>query len=283
MTPANMQFFCGFVRKRSGLVLSEDKNYLIESRLNPIARKLGLNSLDAVAEALRAGRSISLETAVIEAMTTNESSFFRDRAPFERLKGSILPKLMAARSESRRLNIWCAATSTGQEPYSLAIMFKELEAQLKGWKIDILATDISSAVLEKAKAGLSTQFGVQRGLPIQVLVKHFTQEGERWRIDPSLRAMVRFRQYNLLEDFSSLGTFDIIFCRNVLIYFDRELKSNILDRLPKVMAQDCALFLGAAETLIGLTDGFRLVPGERAIYEPSESDQHDMIQRKATG
>lgn len=267
MTPANFQYLAAFLKKRSGLIIADDKTYLVESRLNPIARRLGHASLDAMAEVLKAGKSPALEAAVVEAMTTNESSFFRDKTPFERLKSSVLPRLMAARADTKRLSIWCAACATGQEPYSIAILLKEMEAQLRGWRIDILGTDISSAVLEKAKAGLYTQFEVQRGLPIQRLVRYFTQEGESWRLDASIRAMVQYRVFNLLDEFSALGTFDIVFCRNVLIYFDRDTKANVLNRLSKVLSGDGCLALGAAETLVGLSDALRPVNGERGFYE----------------
>ena len=268
MTPTNYQFLGDFLKKRSGLVLSADKTYLVESRLNPIARRLGFAGLDALVEALRGGRNASLEATVTEAMTTNESSFFRDKTPFERLKSTILPNLIEARSAQKRINIWCAAASTGQEPYSIAITLKEMEAQMRNWRLDILGTDISPAVLEKAKAGIYSQFEVQRGLPIQTLVKYFSQDGESWRIDPSLRSMVRYREFNLLESFNTLGTFDIVFCRNVLIYFDRQTKSDILNRIAKSMSPDGYLLLGAAETIIGLTDAFEPVKGERGLYAP---------------
>jgi chemotaxis protein methyltransferase CheR len=284
MTPANLQFMCGFLRKRSGLVIAADKAYLIESRLNPVARRLGYASIDGMIETLRAMRSPTLEVAVVEAMTTNESTFFRDRLPFERLKVSILPRLLSARAETKRLNIWCAAASTGQEPYSIAIILKEMEAQLRGWRIDILGTDISAGVIEKAKAGIYTQFEVQRGLPIQQLVRNFTQEGEIWRLDAGIRAMVQFRQFNLLDDFAGLGTFDIIFCRNVLIYFDRETKTQVLDRIAKAMAPDGALLLGAAETIIGLTESLRFMQGERGIYEPvNQAAERSSPPRAAVG
>lgn len=269
MTPANFQSLAALLKKRSGLIVAADKMYLVESRLSPIARRLGHAGLDAMTDALRAGKSPALEATVIEAMTTNESSFFRDKSPFERLKTSVIPRLMAARADTKRISIWCAACSTGQEPFSIAILLKEMEAQLRGWRVEILGTDISTAVLEKAKAGLYTQFEVQRGLPIQRLVRYFTQEGESWRLDASIRAMVQFRQFNLLDDFGPLGPFDIVFCRNVLIYFDRETKADILNRLSKALAPDACLALGAAETLVGLGDAMRPLAGERGFYEAS--------------
>ena len=159
--------------------------------------------------------------AVVEAMATNESFFFRDKIPFEHFRTIIMPALLAARRASRTIRIWCAAASTGQEPYSLAMCLKGMEREIAGWRVEILATDLSNEVLEKARAGLYSQFEVQRGLPIQLLIKHFTQVGELWQIAPDIRAMVKFRQLNLLSNFSSLGMFDLIFCRNVLIYFDQ--------------------------------------------------------------
>lgn len=267
MTPANFQFVCGFLKNRAGLVLTPDKAYLVESRLSPVARRLGHTSLDALAEVLRAGRSSTLELAVVEAMVTNETSFFRDKAPFERLKTTILPKLIEARASVKRLNIWCAAASTGQEPYSIAMVLKEMDAQLRGWRFDILGTDISPAVLEKARAGVYSQFEVQRGLPIHQLVRHFSQEGEVWRIGSDLRGMVRYRELNLLDEFSGLGHFDIIFCRNVLIYFDRDTKADILGRLAKSMMADGYLALGAAESIISLTDALCGSAEERGIYQ----------------
>jgi len=273
MTPTNFQSLCTFLKKRSGLVLTADKAYLAESRLSPVARRLGHGSLDALAESLRTGRSPTLELAVIEAMATNETSFFRDKVPFERLRSLVIPRLIEARASSKRLNIWCAAASTGQEPYSVAMVLKELEPQLHGWRIDVLATDISPAVLEKARSGVYSQFEVQRGLPIQQLVKHFTQEGEVWRISADLRGLVRYRELNLLDEFSGLGQFDIVFCRNVLIYFDRDTKVDVLGRLAKSLSSDGYLVLGAAESVIGLNDALRALPDERGLYQLDQGER----------
>lgn len=266
MTPSNYQYLCAFLKRRSGIALTADKAYLAESRLSPVARRLGLASLDALADTLRAGHSPTLECAVIEAMVTNETSFYRDKIPYEQLKSWILPRFAEARSGAKRLNVWCAAGSTGQEPYSIAMTLKEMEAQFRGWRVDILATDIAQGVLEKTRAGLYSQFEVQRGLPIQQLVRHFTQEGESWRISSELRGMVHCKELNLLDDFSGLGHFDIIFCRNVLIYFDRETKANVLERLAKSLTPDGILVLGAAETIIGLTDSMRASTDNRGCY-----------------
>jgi len=266
MTPANFQFVCGYLKRHAGLVLTPDKAYLVESRLSPVARRLGHTSLDALAESLRAGRSPTLDVAVVEAMVTNETLFFRDKLSFERLQNVVLPKLIEARAAVKRLNIWCAAASTGQEPYSVAMILKDIEAQLHGWRIDILGTDISPAVLEKARSGVYSQFEVQRGLPIQHLVRHFTQEGEVWRISADLRGMVRYRELNLLDEFGGLGHFDLVICRNVLIYFDRDTKSDILERMTKTLTPDGFVMLGASETVIGVTDCLSGAPEERGFY-----------------
>jgi len=202
-------------------------------------------------------------------MTTNETFFFRDKVPFDHFRDSIMPEIMKARANRKSIRIWCAAGSTGQEPYSLAMSLKEMGAQLAGWRVEIIATDLSLEVLEKSKAGIYSQFEVQRGLPIQLLVKYFKQNGEFWQISPDIRAMVQHRQLNLLHDFSQLGVFDIIFCRNVLIYFDQDTKINIFGRLAKTMEQDGFLVLGAAETVVGLTDVFKPFPDKRGLYRPT--------------
>ena len=201
-------------------------------------------------------------------MTTNETFFFRDKVPFDHFRNSIMPEILQARAGRRSIRIWCAAGSTGQEPYSLAMCLKEMGAALAGWRIEILATDLSQEVIEKSKAGLYSQFEVQRGLPIQMLVKYFKQVGEFWQINADIRAMVQHRQLNLLHDFSQLGIFDVIFCRNVLIYFDQDTKIDIFRRLAKVTEPDGFLALGAAETVVGLTDVFKPYPERRGLYRP---------------
>ncbi|HTZ03178.1 MAG TPA: protein-glutamate O-methyltransferase CheR, partial [Xanthobacteraceae bacterium] len=198
MTPADYDFLRQYLKARSGLVLSADKQYLVESRLLPVARRAGLANLGELVAALRRAQDNVLMTTVVEAMTTNESFFFRDKVPFEHFRLTIMPALLAARKSSRSIRIWCAAAATGQELYSLAMALKDLQAELTGWRIELLATDLSGEVLEKARSGLYTQFEVQRGLPIQLLIRHFSQSGELWQLAPELRAMVRYRQLNLL-------------------------------------------------------------------------------------
>jgi len=201
-------------------------------------------------------------------MTTNETFFFRDKIPFDHLR-EILPALMQARANRRSLRIWSAACSTGQEPYSIAMLLKEAGQVLAGWRTEIVATDLSQGVLEKSKSGLFSQFEVQRGLPIQLLVKHFTQIGELWQLNADIRSMVQHRQLNLLQDFSQLGMFDVIFCRNVLIYFDQDTKAAIFERLVKQLEPDGMLMLGAAESVVGITDAFKPCPEKRGLYRPN--------------
>ena len=267
MTPLDYEYLRKLLKERSGLDLSSDKQYLVESRLIPLARKAGLPGLAELVQKIRAGAE-ALTSEVVEAMTTNETFFFRDKIPFDHLRDTILPALVQARAGRRALRIWCAASSTGQEPYSIAMCVKEFAA-LSGWRVEIVATDLSQEVLEKSKAGIYSQFEVQRGLPIQMLVKYFTQVGELWQLNADIRAMVQHRQLNLLQDFSHLGTFDVIFCRNVLIYFDQETKAGIFDRLLRVIEPDGVLALGAAESVVGISDAFKPYPDRRGLYRPN--------------
>ncbi|SHM40980.1 CheR family methyltransferase [Roseibium suaedae] len=271
MTPAEFEFLQKFLKDRSGLVLSNDKQYLVESRLLPLAKAQKLDGLGPLIRILQRGGSSKLADDVVEAMTTNESFFFRDKTPFEHFNDTMLPALLQSRARTKTLKIWCAAASSGQEPYSLGICLKEAGAKMAGWRTRILGTDLSMEVLEKAKAGLYSQFEVQRGLPIQMLLKYFDQKGDLWQISPELRAMIEWRKLNLLESFTHLGEFDILFCRNVLIYFDQPTKTQVLDRLAKMIPEDGYLVLGAAETVVGLSDAFRPVPGKRGLFQRKEA------------
>jgi chemotaxis protein methyltransferase CheR len=269
VTPADYDYLRKLLKERSGLVLSTDKRYLVESRLLPLAHRFGIDSLAELVTKLRAPGSEPLVTEVAEAMTTNESFFFRDKLPFVHFRETIMPALLAARAAQRRIRIWCAAASTGQEPYSLAMCLKEMGEQIAGRQIEIVATEFSTQVLEKAKSGIFSQFEVQRGLPIQLLIKYFDQVGDSWQINPDVRAMVQFRPFNLLHEFTHLGPFDVVFCRNVLIYFDQETKIRVLDRAARIMAPDGYLVLGAAETVVGLTESFKPLPDHRGVYAPN--------------
>ncbi len=228
MTGDDFDMLCRLLKERSGLVLTRDKAYLLESRLLPVARKRNMKSLDELIVALRGRADGELLRDVVEAMTTNESFFFRDIKPFDQFRTFVLPQLLVKRASKKAIRVWSAACSSGQEPYSLAMIMTEEKAKLAGWNIEIVATDLSTEILEKAQAGLYTQFEVQRGLPIQLLVKYFKQQGDRWQIDAGIRSMVRFRCLNLLDDFTQFGQFDVIFCRNVLIYFDQPTKTAVL-------------------------------------------------------
>jgi len=267
VTPLDYGFLRKLLKERSGLDLSSDKQYLVESRLIPLARRVDLSGIAELVAKIKSGAE-ALTSEVVEAMTTNETFFFRDKIPFDHLRQTVLPEVLPARANRRSLRIWCAASSTGQEPYSIAMCIKEFAA-LAGWRIEIVATDLSQGVLEKSKAGIFSQFEVQRGLPIQMLVKYFTQTGELWQLNADIRAMVQHRQLNLLQDFSHLGTFDVIFCRNVLIYFDQDTKVQIFGRLAKALEPDGVLALGAAESVVGISDAFKADPERRGLYRPN--------------
>jgi len=275
MTPQDFDYLRDMLKESSGLILTEEKQYLLECRLMPVAREHGLESLTDLVRVLRDPAESQLSAKVTEAMTINESLFFRDKTPFENFTQLMLPALVASRAPMRKLRIWCAAASTGQEPYSLAITIKENSSKIVGWDIEIIGTDLSSDVLEKAKAGLYSQFEVQRGLPIQFLVKYFNQVGSMWQIDSSIRAMIDYRKFNLLESFEGLGTFDIIFCRNVLIYFDAETKKDIFSRMARQLQPDGYLLLGAAETVIGHSAHFTPAEGVRGVYVKSVKGDDD--------
>ena len=264
MTPEEFEFLSDLVRKRSGLVLSSDKTYLLESRLTPIARKAELGGIPELVKALRADTNGTLATDVTEAMTTNESFFFREKTPFDLFSNTVLPHMLANRPQ-RKVRVWSAAASTGQEIYSLAMLIDDCAAA-RGWTFDLLGTDLSREVLERARQGMYTQFEVQRGLPIQLLMKYFKQVGESWQIDSKIRNMATFKEYNLLEPLTALGKFDIIFCRNVLIYFDQPTKKMVLERMADMLPEDGCVLLGAAETVVGITDAFKPVPGARGLY-----------------
>ncbi len=267
MTPSEYDYLRRYLKTKSGLVLSDEKQYLVESRLLPVARRAGLAGLSELIAAIQKPGAMQLASDVVDAMTTNESFFFRDKTPFDHFKEAMLPELLKARGHKRRIKIWCAAASTGQESYSLAMCLKEAGSKVAGWTVDILGTDLSAEVLEKARNGIYSQFEVQRGLPIQMLLKYFAQKGELWQINPDLRAMVQWRKFNLLDSFAMIGEQDIVYCRNVLIYFDQPTKVDILQRIAKVMPEDGYLVLGAAETVVGLTDAFQPVAGRRGLYQ----------------
>ncbi len=272
MKPDDFQFLATLVKERSGLVLTQDKAYLLESRLMPVARKRGMKGLEELVGSLRTRMDNALADEITEAMTTNESFFFRDIKPFDIFRDTVLPNLLKTRAAKKSFRIWCAAASSGQEPYSIAMVLKEAAAQLNGWKYEIIGTDISKEMLDKAEAGLYSQFEVQRGLPVQHLVKYFKKRDDLWQIDSSLRGMVQYKEFNLLEDMKTLGTFDVVFCRNVLIYFDQQTKGEVLGKMAAQMSDDGVLYLGGAETVLGISDAFKPVQGLRGIYARTVGD-----------
>ena len=272
MKPEDFDIISKIVKDRSGLVLTQDKAYLLESRLMPVARKRNMKGLEDLAQTLRTSRDEGLLREITEAMTTNESFFFRDIKPFDLFRDKIMPDVLTTRASKKNLRIWCAAASSGQEPYSLSIILKEMAAKMPGWRTEIVGTDISRDILDKAKQGLYSQFEVQRGLPIQLLLKYFEKKDESWQIKQELRSMVQYKEYNLLDNLSPLGQFDVVFCRNVLIYFDQETKARVLDGISRLMPPDGVLFLGGAETVLGVSDKFKPVAGQRGVYCLTNSD-----------
>lgn len=254
MTKAEFEYLRRFLRQRSGLDLGPEKRYLAETRLEAVWRELGLASLASLVRKLMRGDDGTLGQAVVEAMATHETMFFRDGATFEALRSVILPRLVAARGRTRRLRIWSAAASTGQEAYSLGMLITELPPGLARWNISILGTDLSAAAIARARAGVYSQAEVQRGLPILTLLRHFEQGPAGWTASEELRRHVEFRSFNLLDDLAPLGTFDLVLCRNILIYLDTPTKSRLLAKLAGVLAPDGVLCLGAVESAVGLCD-----------------------------
>jgi chemotaxis protein methyltransferase CheR len=253
-------FVCRLVYDHTAIVLEPTKEYLIQARLSPIARAEGVATVEALVGQLRRDSWGPVHSRVVEAMTTNETSFFRDLGPFEALKRTVLPELLQRRAPAKRLSIWSAASSTGQEIYSIAMMLKETFPELaNGWRLTLLATDFCTEMVERARAGVFNQLEVNRGLPAPLLVKYFKRNGGDWEIREDLRKMIEFRQLNLNDPWLGIDQVDVVFMRNVLIYFDVATKKRILGRLPRTMKADGVLFLGAAETTLGLEPAFQPV------------------------
>lgn len=260
----DMEYVQKLVRKHSAIVLENDKEYLVEARLQNVARSAGLLSVTALITQLRATTVNGMHHDVVEAMTTNESSFFRDVHPFEALKKVVLPDLLQKRATESLLRIWCAACSTGQEPYTLAMLLREHFPLLNRWRVEILASDLSTKVLDRARQGIFSQLEVNRGLPAAFLVKYFQKQGVDWQIKDDIRKMVQFRQLNLIEPWPLLPPMEIVFVRNVLIYFDVETKKRILAKVRGLLRPDGYLFLGGAETTLNLDEAFERIAFERS-------------------
>ncbi len=273
MNITDFEIYSELLKTKSGLTLTQDKSYLLVSRLNPVAKKWGYDDIPAMTHALRAVPPKDLVNDIIEAMTTNETSFFRDNTPFDVFKNTVIPHYQKKNSPNKKMRIWCAAASSGQEPYSLAMMLKEEQAKLPGWQFEIVATDISHEILDQAREGVYTQFEIQRGLPITLLMKYFSQQPDnKWAINDEIKNMVNYKYFNLLDGMTSLGKFDVVFCRNVLIYFDQPTKKDVMERIHPLMADDGFFFLGGAETVLGITEQFKNVPNCRGLYAKAASD-----------
>jgi chemotaxis protein methyltransferase CheR len=266
MTPDEFGYICKLVRERSAIVLEPGKEYLVEGRLTPLVKDLELESISKLVAKLRTAPDNGLVGQVVDAMVTTETSFFRDMLPFEGLKTQILPELVERRRNERRLNIWCAACASGQEPYSLAILIREHFPQLATWNVNILATDISRDILARARAGVFNQIEVNRGLPAALLIKHFKQHGSAWELSEEIRSKIEFRELNLARPWPPLRQMDLVLLRNVMIYFDIETKKAILGQVTRLLRPDGYLLLGGAETTFNLDDSFRRVERTKASF-----------------
>ena len=263
--PDHISYLQQYVYTSSGIVLDTEKQYLMETRLAPILRERGLASLCELCELLRSTKSSPLHAQVVEAMTTNETYFFREPAHYDALRKTILPELMAMRSGTRKLTCWSAAASTGQEAYSLAMML--LEMGVDGWNMDIIGTDLSSRVLKQAESGRYSQLEVNRGLPVALLLKYFRRVGLEWELKEEVRRMARFRSFDLRAGMQSLGPFDVVFCRNVLIYFDPPTKRRILGEIHGSLFRGGYLLVGATEAGLPAGDRFRRTAiGSAVVY-----------------
>jgi chemotaxis protein methyltransferase CheR len=268
MTDQDYEAIRKLLHERSAILLDSNKQYLVESRLAPVLRRLNLDSIGDLIAQLRCQPGSGLSREVVEAMVTTESSFFRDHHPFEALRKVVIPSLINRRRSERRLHIWCAASSHGQEPYSIAILLREHFPELAGWKVSLLASDLSREVLARAREGRYNQIEVNRGLPAALLVKHFEQHGTDWQLKPAIRSMVDFLEINLAQPWPSLPLMDLVLIRNVMIYFDVETKKAILGRLTRLLRPDGYLILGGAETTINLDDSYRRVePLKAGLYQ----------------
>lgn len=269
LTSASFDFVAKLLRERSGLVLEPGKEYLVKSRLLPLAQQHHLAGVDELIDQLRNGGN-GLVTEVVEAMMTTETSFFRDIHPFETLRKIVLPELIAGRRSTRQLNIWCAASASGQEPYSIAILLHEFFPELTGWRINLFATDISREMLTRSQAARYSQVEVNRGLPTQLLLKWFRQEGADWQLDDRIRQSVTFSHLNLAQSWPSMPPWDLVLLRNVMIYFGNDLKSSILERIARGLCPDGYLLLGGAETTLNLHDSFfRVEALKSGFYQTS--------------
>jgi chemotaxis protein methyltransferase CheR len=268
ITFSEFQYLQMLLHTQAGLVLEQGKEYLVDSRLEPLARAEGFPSISRMIESIRYQPVSVVHWRIVDAMTTNETSFFRDIYPFEALRDSVIPELISKRAAQRQLTIWCGAASTGQEPYSLAILLRECFPSLMNWNLRILATDINAEVLDRARSGRYRQIEVNRGLAAPLLVKYFRERAAMWEIRDDIREMIDFQLMNLVQPWPFLPRCDLVLMRNVMIYFDVPTKRSILGNIRSLLAPDGYLFLGNAETTMNLDDRFnRVVFGRVVCYQ----------------
>lgn len=271
IAPQDFEYICELIRRRAGITLEPGKEYLVESRLVPLAKQEGLKGIEDLLAKMKTGPlAMSLTRKVIESMTTNETSFFRDIHPFDALRDKVIPDLIARRAMTKTLSIWCAAASSGQEPYTILMLLRENFPQLfnGGWRFQFVGTDLSSEMIRRCREGKFSQLEINRGLPAQLMVKYFKKIGMDWQIDEQLRKACEFREMNLCDEWTGLSNIDIVFMRNVLIYFSVETKRQILGKVRKVMKPDGYLFLGGAETTINIDESYdRLQIQRSGIYQ----------------
>jgi chemotaxis protein methyltransferase CheR len=263
--PDDFEYLAELLRRRAGIVLGRQKSHMAQSRLQPVVRRFGFKDVHGLMAELRRGHEALIEAAT-EAMTTNDSAFFRDRKTFEEFRDIVLPALLIQRAAEKKLRLWCAACAAGQEAYSIAMILDDAKLTAKGWTIELIASDINSEMVTRAQEGLYSQFEVQRGLPIRKLLGNFTQEGTNWRISEKLRAMVAFRIFNLLDSPHWLGALDVVFCRNVLMYFDQDTRKKVLRHIARRLRVDGSLLVGPTESLAGLTEEFVQVDHAPGLY-----------------
>lgn len=272
MVPDDFEYAARLIKELSGLVLTRDKGYLLENRLMPVVRQHNFKSFHELVAALRTGDA-TLQSSAVDAMMAKDTAFFRDWKPFVHFAKIVLPNLMQARREKRHFRILCAGVSTGQEAYSIAMLIRDAAAQLTGWRAEIVGVDLSASAIAAAEAGHYTQFDVQRGLPIKALLRSFTRDDSGWQLNGDIRSRVNFQTWNLLDDIFPLGRFDVVLCRNVMVYLDLQAKIDLLQKLSRSLADDGVLYLGTQEPLMGVSAAFRPVNRDLGIYAVHRLDK----------
>ncbi|MBY0509834.1 MAG: protein-glutamate O-methyltransferase CheR [Rhodospirillaceae bacterium] len=272
MSPEDFEFAAQFFKDRSGLILTRDKTYLLENRLMPLVRDMRLKSVTELIDGVRRGDSV-LQALAVEAMMAKDTGFFRDWKPFTHLRTVVLPNLRVARGMKAGFRILSAGVSTGQEAYSVAMTIKDVSSSFPGWKVEVVGIDISAAAIAAATKGVYNQFEVQRGLPVHTLLQYFTKQDDNWALSDQIKSMVKFQAWNLLDDLYPLGRFDVVLCRNVLVYLDLKTKLDVLQKLARLLVDDGALYLGLNETVMGVSSSFRAINPDLGIYAAHRADR----------